>query len=951
MLFRCGEVKVYMRISIDLLTKCTLKAAWAFCLIAVLAVPLSKASAGPFLRLNHEIGELTWRSSNSTFYGLQFSLENHYLRLANLGLLDTTLQTWPTAIRFPSTFFNNYFPYLNWTNKIDNLMCDLNSHVCERPRTYLDNPDIEGTEHVFGIALSPPNESRWNITEETALVIPIASLQPFANWIGYDLNNDLTNFPSGWLREFYRDAALGCALDSSRSELDAMRTDEWTLLDQTERSLRDSLRGETPAGCPSRLARHNAYWLSYVATISGVYGSGNTDGSLDAPTFEVFDRIELVDQLLSDGEIDAAWQTLEETITQILSSEPRLPQRIQMPVVAAASDQLIYRATDTSNLAYGPAWREKIEPLSLTERLARLDPDLYVSSVVEAAPLPAIDKPEKPETVAEIEAQIEELNDQVLEIQREIKRAPIVSGVEGVGVRDTSSVERTWTFNASHAASITDGYANSHHHDMIGFSPRTASTPGFFRSPIVLVEKNLKENFDKDHCIFLGGCDLARFEVLDRAALSNIDTMQMVDSERDRLKLVRDDLLDRENGFAFHGKAVASIALANPDSGLMHGIFHHAKPYPVDIDIASDFILPGSWNLQRGQLFGPPTWNISAQTPHDANVSGIKDIISRQLRDNQNRTMRDIFVVSGGHLTNSEIERALASFECKIYPACLVTNPQFRQSVITVVGVERDDDGNVVIFSEGLEPTSVAAFRHPEFQIAAPAEDITVPTVDPFILTKVNGVSFAAPMVSATVAAMRSRPNISASHVIARIMACGVQYQSLTSAVESGVLDFGCSLALGHDLVSFNKDVLDNDDPVYQTLRPGRVLRIWQDGLDNPKPSDVISLTQGTKILGDWRARPVIGNSQNALFGIRRFGDSNNELKVTGLSGANKSVVTDLRGPLDSNLIMEFQPFNPDGTPDGPTVCFRLNDLRDYIPAAAAAADSWQTTGAPRCEH
>lgn len=938
-----------MKDSLRLLTERGIAAARVSCAAAILSLYAACATAGAFLDPDGKIGELTWRSSNSTFDGLQFSLENHYVRLANLGLLDTTVQTWPSGINFPSTFFDNFFPYLNWTSKIDNLMCDLNSHVCTRPRTIVEDPAVEGIDHVFGNAFTLPNESRWSIAEGTSLIIPITSVDAFVSWTGYNVSNEIANLQDGWLRALYRDAALGCTVQSSAANPSTVSSENWTLLGSSESSLREALRNGTPPDCPSWIARQNAYWLSYVATLSGIYSSDKDPNSAYDPSHRILNEIAVIDRLSMAGQVDRAWLRLEDMITEILSSEARLPSRIELPVISAASDHLIYRATDTSTLAYGKTWRQRTEPLTLAERLAKLDTALYLSSLIEAAPTIAPEVvSEAPKTASEIEAQIREANERIQLIQRELKGAPIVKGTAGVAVRGIGNAEGVWTFNATNGSLFPDGYANKQHHEMIGFSPSIAPDPGFFQSPIILVEKN----YDKEHCIFVGHCDVSRFEIVDRKSLSNIETMQMVETERDRLKRVREDLLDRENGFSFHGNGVAAIALANPESGLMHGIFPHARPIPVDIDIASDFILQDSWDIERRELFGPPTWNISAQTPEPDNVRGIKDIIARQLGDDYNRTMRDIFVVSGGHLENSEIARALAGLECEVYPACLVTNAQFRRSVIAVVGVTRDDNGRVVVFSEGEEPTAMAAFRHPEFQIAAPAEGIIVPTVDPFMLTTVSGVSFAAPMVSATVAAMRSRPQIiPASHVIARIMACGVQYQSLTSAVQSGVLDFSCSVEFARDLVSFRKDYLNNEDPAYETLREGRVLRIWQDGLDNPRPSDVINFTQGTSVQGDWRARPVIGDSVNAIFGIRKFGDSSNELKVTGIQGANKSVVTDFRGPLDSNLVMEFQPLNADGTLDGPPVCFRLSELRDYIPAATSVADSWRLPAAPRCAH
>lgn len=890
------------------------------------------ASAGYEIDFKGQVGYVVWSSANSTFQGVQASLEDHYLRLANLGLLNTRTVTLEKSINFPSNFLNTHLPYFNWTSKIDNLLCDLNGHVCTRERRPSSLKTLQSTNHVMGHALTESSESTWRLRAGESVHIPNLSVSTQSAWHTQDVA-----IGNSSLRDRYSEIALGCpAAFSSASEA------ELTLLNRTFASLRTELRQLEPPACPSQIFRHNAYWLTYAAEINGAFREQSDQATIPGLAGEVvLSRIREMEALSEEEDHNGTWALLDQTLREIFRDDT-IAARIELPIATLTSDTIIRQNIQhLDTLRSSSRWQDNVRKLHLSERLDLLPPKIYQKRIEDSEVL------QKDFWVTEPELfQIQNLpvNEMVNRLNAE--------SVDNLGIQTLSPSAGGWTFNSGPTRPVSGDFENSRHHAMIGLDPASVKQ-GFYASPIIFVEKY----YDRLHCVFVGNCDIDRFEVVDGAKLTNLDQEDLLPNEKQRLMAIYNDMFRSNAEKQFHGIGVAAIALANPDSKLMHGVYPFAAPnsFFASIDMAAGFIEPSAWTrakqkyLPAFQIQAPATWNISATNGNVGNTSGIVEIISDHLGDAIRNPGRDIFVVSGGHIANGTLDPNLRDIRCDFFPACHVTNDILRKSIITVVGVTRQENGDVSIWSQGDSPTDLVSFTHKDFQIAAPASGIIVPTIDPHLLGEVDGVSFAVPMVSATVTAMRSMMTLPASEVIARVMACARHYDGIRDRVVSGVLDVGCSLTLDRDLVAFNEDVEGNAEPVYQTLRKGRVLGIWQSDLSAAQLTRVIPFDDGDEVSGPWRARPVGAAGERVIFGIRQFGDSENELKVTGLKVADDEVVTELRGLLPNTLVMEFQPMNDDGTDDGTPVCFELTQLREYIPAASLVSRNWKAPPAPRC--
>lgn len=887
------------------------------------------ALAITFPEKNGPVVEVSWRSSNSSFEGLHASLEQHYLRMANAGILEIANHTTLIPINFPSNYFNDHLPYLFWTDAIDNLLCDLNGHVCKRPRQRANSIGLGNTDHVMGNAITDRNQSIWKIGSNTNLSVPKISPILSSGWVTFLFDG----LRGATLRDVFLDGALGCAVSPSENTTEVQ--DLGFLSQNSVLEIRGALQELQADACPYQIAVHNSYFLSYTAYLNGANESG-TGIRPDEVADLVAESVSQIGRLVKQGETDAAWSGLDRLLRTVAEKSDGRSVAVRLPVLRISEGHWISDAqSPVFNLRPNLSWKEQVKATPLTKRLSNFDTSEYLLSIAPALGLQ--------DEVITSTTRSEKL--------KQIQDSPFVGSIDGVGVRGPSiGAGASWTFNNAMSRPVDAGFANFDHFDIIGFDPDIYSAQTLFRGPIIFLENEI----DTSHCVFVGNCDRNLFRILDLSKLSDLDGINGEDM-RDRIQAVRNDHHDDKKGYKFHGLGVAAIATANPDSGLMHGIHPSGDFIALDIGSAVNWVESDLWTKRdefAGRIAGPATWNISAQTKVKDNVRGLSRIINQQWNDPQWRDMRDLFVVSAGHLTRQEAENSqLPGFDCELFPGCLVENDLVRKSVLVVVGVEKDDNGNLVIFNQGDEPHSLMSFTNENFQIAAPAEGIVVPTIDPHFLAEVSGVSFAVPMVSGTIAALRSRAFTPASHIVARIMACAEQHSTLQGLVVAGVLDVGCSLTSSFDQVAFKKDVQGNDYDEYDQLNKGRVLGLWQNDLDQPELSVTVPFG-GTDIQGDWAIRPSIDGGSNAVFGVRAVADRENAIKVTGLTASSEEIVTEIRGPLRSSLVMEFQPYDDGGQAIGEPVCFELNQLRGYIPALATVARTWERNPpSPRCPH
>jgi len=292
----------------------------------------------------------------------------------------------------------------------------------------------------------------------------------------------------------------------------------------------------------------------------------------------------------------------------------------------------------------------------------------------------------------------------------------------------------------------------------------------------------------------------------------------------------------RKEPILHHGLAVAAVAAApihllNESEDGIIGVSPCATLDVVDFDwhnVAATSEAGIVHSLQNNVAQSDSRiWNLSGSWPRD--VTQLKAAVDKKSAFLRNFKasmigLEDLlFVASSG-----AVPPGTDFQECLIFPACF-TNEKTglaqaaTNNVLAVIGVEKSGDGYKLWEYKDGDQTIQKSYANPRFDVAAIAGkagsrlDTNAPIYPLSIstnqagdgyVTPVEGISFAVPQVSATVALLSYIHEKTPPRIIKqRVTACSRFYNELKHDVFGGVLDIGCTLDAEADIL------VDNDNP------------------------------------------------------------------------------------------------------------------------------------------
>ncbi len=811
---------------------------------------------------------IDWRSNNSVVDGLPAAVEALTLGLYNIQSLATKNVVAVQGVDNSSIqkiAVANY-PFMAWTDNIDNILCDLNPTLCERRRTPIEAIGLEtlGT-YVSGFRVTSYRDSRWFGKPGSVVKVPNLDFRIQSSWQNFNFE------PTRRLSDLYTSQALGCSA-IGRVEYGY---NLFKLFYQIKREAIDS----SISFCPKLIASsHQGQW-----SFLGFERSSRQNSPIFGQTNKAeFDSVQHdISQILATADTGAAWFELDRLAQKVYAGVPQSMSQVRLPVLGLATTfQIPDKPTEAPPLTGSPAWEEFNRSLSGQKRVELLDAVNNSDFVLSV--------PQKP-------------------------------GKEGEnsGKADASVTVAGVPMDALMVHKQRDAIfgAINYSFDKVENAPQVATS-------IVFIDDGL----DTSLCVFSGPC---KAKWLDKDTLDNPSG-----PDSGLANAVNAEIADLKKSIG-HGNGVAAVALARPSNGMMLGMNPNATPvlFPVPL---------GQWNFDKfservdtfladlfkdggGGKYGLLVWNLSGHTMTRDQNQPIDKFLERYQKANL-LLDTSFFVFAAGNEKKERVVDDLKLGDCTSYPAC---RNRMYPNVITVVGAMLDQNKIPTIWEDSA--TGTMSYANPEFEIAAMAKDIPIPSKTGKAFFSADGTSYATPQVAAIVSRLRSQLINPLEIVKARIIACGRMSQGLLGMVKGGLLDADCTLGSSSTQVAFDPQPADNiQQSVARSLRPAKLVGVW--GVDkkkNEKATSIISISSAgaaNEISGDYRWWPV-PNTPSVL-GIRQLIDRPGLFKFVVWDVRN-AIKTEVRTPLDSSLVMEVL---FDG--DAKTTCIPVSNLLDFVPAA-----------------
>ncbi|MQV32025.1 S8 family serine peptidase [Sinorhizobium meliloti] len=836
---------------------------WRFLTAAIASLFAWSSFAETAMRpLSNEEEVVGWVATNSRIAGLPNSVEELIVGMHNLGILPIRQTVSAPNVSEPtvSDRILAEFPFFNWTDRVDNLICDINPDSCYRRRrssSITDYGNLMG--HVSGFAVTPAAESVWYADHDTPLNIPDIKFQQRAAWHAFEVPRD------GPIEHLYNRDALGCRAITEPGEALS-----------TFGSLEDLRRGvasNTDKFCPALIASfHQSYWLYVLSEKANAYGGTST-------TETGRDLYRLTESMLrevhSQSGTDPAWRALEAIFRSIYDDAPPHFSTMRLPVFS------LYAAFSVSEVQPhysglrggqveppvpgGTRWRNYVLNLSSEDRINLLN---ELETVDLSRATASGGKADSAVTVSGAE-----MNDELFRKQKASVFEPINFQTDKLSL--VRSVPRTIIF-------VDDG-------------------------------------LDLNHCVFKGKCK-ARF-------VENESLSAPTGPDKEELEQIKQEIEDVRKSTG-HGHGVAAVAVAPPSNGAMLGIdpLAQAVLFPMHLGRweAFQFDTDAEKLLERLLTSSDPpgmiVWNLSGHTREREANKPIDKFLARVAGKKRNPAV-DFFVFSAGNTLNKIVEDDKITGDCTVFPACRSKN---FFNVITVVGAMLDGNRWPIIWRDPA--TGEMSYTNPDFEIAAIAKNVVIPsrTTEAFFFAE--GTSYAAPQVAAVVAQLRAQMLAPPETVEGRLMACGKMSRALENEVRGGLLDVSCTLKSDMAQVAFKPAEGDETDPkVAKSLRSATVRGIWS---ESGAPTDSITLTKeaGGKISGQfgWWVK----SSTPSILGYRQFVDDPESFKLAVWDESN-TIDVETRGRIKASQVMEVL-FEGDTKPN----CIPVENVLAFIPAS-----------------
>ncbi|MGO7334232.1 S8/S53 family peptidase [Rhizobium leguminosarum] len=798
--------------------------------------------------LNHPLearatdNQINWTANNSKVDGLPISIEALTIALHNLGILPTvSIDTEEFHGGTVEEFLRDRFPVYNWTQKIDNVVCDLNPDHCSRPRLNVDTTtlaDISG--HSSGFMLTPAEASRWKFSQRTAIVIPDLALRPRANWVDFVLPE------GGDIRRIYETEGLGCVgaiHPTLKFDLTGSITD-----------LRRNLVKLSEIDCPKYIAaRQQVKWsvLTFkkkMATAKNEHG-GTYDESIQAAYRE---GQSVLGNIYAASTADIAWSLLNEASHAVYRNLTDAPI-VSLPVVSVAATIDNMKLTplyldsgkERSRVAGSPSWTRFYTVLTPVDRFDYLSKGLSV--------------------------------DEVGRIEKLEGGADGFVAAFGVDMDDTIVGKQRKTL-----------------FDPMNFDLTKTFSPSPYPHAIIFMDDSL----DTSRCVFSSARPCVP-RWLDMSVIEATSGPFRGDGEK--LRAEHEKL---KEGIG-HGTGVAAVAVAQPTNGAMAGIDPLAVPlhYPFDFRTWETSGFKEKVEKYLNDLRKPTqpprgflVWNLSGHTL-TRNFARPVDNYLKRFDVKKLAPESDFFVFAAGNEKKGTFKSHLETKECLSYPACW--SPLYK-NVVTVVGAMLDSEGHPTLWTSADGDSET--YANPKFEIAAMAQGIVIPSqsVDGFF--EVEGTSYAAPQVAAVIAMLRSSLISPPELVEARLIACGQMSKTLSGFVAGGLMDVQCSLQTRKTQVAF-VPLVAGEVTVSEAkkLRPAQLKAVW-DKSGKSATHIEFKLHDADGVSGKVRVWPEL--FKDSLVGYRQLVDDDGKYKIVTLN-KRLEVTSEVREKIEEPILIE----------------------------------------------
>jgi len=796
--------------------------------------------------LGHKSYVVEWASGNRSVGELPISLRRLVLALYNVGQLPlASLEADKATYNSPERLVRERIPFLEWTDEIDNMLCDLNLSHCTRRRVEVPAAQFASLEaHVGGFRITPESSSKWSLQPGDRIFVPSPLFHTTSQWQVFQLQT--TN-----LRAVYETEALGCEPTDAETFLYIGTIDQF----------RKEQLGAADTTCVRQIVSRNLLDWAALAYFSD---EKNPDNRLDVQNASLQSLVDLSDKALASLDTASAWSELNLLADGIYSGlpSPSLAQ-VQLPVFSLSASveiggqpfSVAYDASLSRELAREVA---TLPPSDIVNRLSssidldvlELDPSVYVGRADTSYPTDA-------------GVTTEEANFHYSTSDADANQVATMPSLQKKQIDAVLRAINVWTKG-----------------------PPFLKDNRFPRS-IIIVDDGL----DTHHCIFTGNC---KAKWVDQTMLDNPSTLdrEMVDA----LKVEIERMGRQGTG---HGLGVAAVAAANPASGALAGIDPQARTVPFELNL-------NGWATEKfgeragkliDELGGTFTvWNISGHTSSSDRMVPIDRFVNDALKGNESLPSTPYFVVAAGNVSPGLVQQDLDNEACTILPACRGTGSGTKP-IITVVGAMLDDYGVPVLWTKDDQTT----YSNPKFEIAAMAKGVVIPSLTTSAFFAVDGTSYAAPQVSSVLLLLRSQLMFAPPQVIiGRIVGCGRMSKALEGHVMGGLLDAACTLRFTDTQVAYEPgedDDTDRDEA--RRLRPGKLLGVWNvDG----KPVELLPVGDEDTTT-NYRWWPE--DNRSSIAGFRRLVDDPDSFNLTTWD-RDGELSSRVRGAFDSSQVLEI---------------------------------------------
>lgn len=320
---------------------------------------------------------IEWSGGNKNVDELMLNERKLVVSLHNVGRLpSTTVHVGDEGIVTPQALTRQGIPFLEWSDEVDNVVCDLNPKNCSRPHTPVDDASLNNLlSHVGGFAITPQSLSKWTVHLQDEIVVPKLDFESSTRWQSFNVTD------SSDLRALYEKRALGCVvLDIATTKF----TFPGSITD-----FRRTAAASDDTSCIGRIVNVNTLnWasLSFLKELS------DPEKRSDTQNLSFNKMNESANEILSSTNADSAWEKLNRLSETIYSDLPASGLKtVQLPVLSLRTtfdvEAIPTYATESQNdLVFNSGWLKRLQSLPPEDVFSSLGQSIDVDLILPKTP-------------------------------------------------------------------------------------------------------------------------------------------------------------------------------------------------------------------------------------------------------------------------------------------------------------------------------------------------------------------------------------------------------------------------------------------------------------------------------------------------------------------------------------------------------------------------------------